>query len=288
MTLSHLLIQALNGLQYGFLLFLVASGLTLVFGIMGIINLAHGAFYMLGAYLCWWLTGVTGSLALAILLGVPISVLVGLAIERFGIVFLYKRDHLYQVLLTYGLILIFNEARSLLWGNDVHSVPVPALLSGSIPLTEIQVYPVYRLFISLVCLLLAAGLYLVIQRTRLGMIVRAGAVDREMVAALGIDVRLLFAVVFAFGAALAAFAGMISAPVQSIYPGIGEDILIVSFVVVVIGGIGSIKGAFIGAMLIGLADTFGSILLPIGSGTVIYAVMALVLLWRPQGLFGRT
>ena len=288
MTLSHLLIQALNGIQYGFLLFLVASGLTLVFGIMGIINLAHGAFYMLGAYLCWWLTGITGSLALAILLGVPIVVLVGLAIERFGIVFLYKRDHLYQVLFTYGLILIFNEARSLLWGNDVHSVPVPALLAGSIPLTEIQVYPVYRLFISLVCLLLAAGLYLVIQRTRLGMIVRAGAVDREMVAALGIDVRLLFAIVFAFGAALAAFAGMISAPMQSIYPGIGEDILIVSFVVVVIGGIGSIKGAFIGAMLIGLADTFGSVLLPIGSGTVIYAVMALVLLWRPQGLFGRT
>lgn len=288
MTLSHLLIQALNGIQYGFLLFLVASGLTLVFGIMGIINLAHGAFYMLGAYLCWWLTGVTGSLGLAILLGVPISVVVGLAIERFGIVFLYKRDHLYQVLLTYGLILIFNETRSLLWGNDVHSVPIPALLAGSIPLTEIQVYPVYRLFISLVCLLLAAGLYLVIQRTRLGMIVRAGAVNREMVEALGIDIRKLFAVVFAFGAALAAFAGMISAPVQSIYPGIGEDILIVSFVVVVIGGIGSIKGAFIGAMLIGLADTFGSVLLPIGSGTVVYAVMALVLLWRPQGLFGRT
>ncbi|MEK7819723.1 MAG: branched-chain amino acid ABC transporter permease [Pseudomonadota bacterium] len=288
MTLSHLLIQALNGIQYGFLLFLVASGLTLVFGIMGIINLAHGAFYMLGAYLCWWLTGVTGSLGLAILLGVPISVLVGLAIERFGIVFLYKRDHLYQVLLTYGLILIFNETRSLLWGNDVYSVPIPALLAGSIPLTEIQVYPVYRLFISLVCLLLAAGLYLVIQRTRLGMTVRAGAVNREMVEALGIDIRKLFAVVFAFGAALAAFAGMISAPVQSIYPGIGEDILIVSFVVVVIGGIGSIKGAFIGAMLIGLADTFGSVLLPIGSGTVVYAVMALVLLWRPQGLFGRT
>lgn len=288
MTLSHLLIQALNGIQYGFLLFLVASGLTLVFGIMGIINLAHGAFYMLGAYLCWWLTGVTGSLGLAILLGVPISVLVGLVIERFGIVFLYKRDHLYQVLLTYGLILIFNETRSLLWGNDVHSVPIPALLAGSIPLTEIQVYPVYRLFISLVCLLLAAGLYMVIQRTRLGMTVRAGAVNREMVEALGIDIRKLFAVVFAFGAALAAFAGMISAPVQSIYPGIGEDILIVSFVVVVIGGIGSIKGAFIGAMLIGLADTFGSVLLPIGSGTVVYAVMALVLLWRPQGLFGRT
>lgn len=288
MTLSHLLIQALNGIQYGFLLFLVASGLTLVFGIMGIINLAHGAFYMLGAYLCWWLTGVTGSLGLAILLGVPISVLVGLMIERFGIVFLYKRDHLYQVLLTYGLILIFNETRSLLWGNDVHSVPIPALLAGSIPLTEIQVYPVYRLFISLVCLLLAAGLYMVIQRTRLGMTIRAGAVNREMVEALGIDIRKLFAVVFAFGAALAAFAGMISAPVQSIYPGIGEDILIVSFVVVVIGGIGSIKGAFIGAMLIGLADTFGSVLLPIGSGTVVYAVMALVLLWRPQGLFGRT
>ncbi|MBM3564895.1 MAG: branched-chain amino acid ABC transporter permease [Alphaproteobacteria bacterium] len=287
MTLTHLLIQALNGVQYGFLLFLVSSGLTLVFGIMGIINLAHGAFYMLGAYLCWWLTGLTGNLWAAILLGVPIAVLVGLLIERFGIVFLYKRDHLYQVLLTYGLILILNETRSLLWGDDVHAVAVPAALAGSIPLTDIQVYPVYRLFISLVCLLLAGGLYGLIQRTRLGMIIRAGAVDREMVGALGIDIRALFAGVFALGAGLAAFAGMIAAPVQSIYPGIGEDILIVSFVVVVIGGIGSIKGAFVGAMLVGLADTFGAILLPVGSGTVIYAVMALVLLWRPRGLFGR-
>ena len=288
MTLSHLLIQALNGIQYGFLLFLVASGLTLIFGIMGIINLAHGAFYMLGAYLCWWLVGLTQNLALAIALGVPISILVGLVIERFGMVFLYKRDHLYQVLFTYGLILVFNEGRSFLWGNDVHSVSIPALLAGSISLTDIQVYPHYRLFISLVCLFLAVGLYFVIQHTRLGMIIRAGSTDREMVEALGIDVRTLFAIVFALGAALAALAGMIAAPVQSIYPGIGEDILIVSFVVVVIGGIGSIKGAFVGAMLIGLADTFGSILFPIGSGVVIYAVMAMVLLWRPHGLFGRT
>jgi len=287
MDTSYLLIQTLNGLQYGFLLFLVASGLTLIFGIMGIINLAHGSFFMVGAYLCYWLAEKTGSLWLAILLGVPISVLVGLVVERFGIVFLYKRDHLYQVLLTYGLILIFNELRAILWGNEVQSVKIPAFLAASIPLTETQAYPIYRLFISFVCLVLAAGLYVVIQRTKLGMTIRAGAANREMVQALGLDINRLFAIVFALGAALAAFAGMVNAPVSSVYPGMGEEILIVSFVVVVIGGLGSIKGAFLGAMMIGMADTFGSVLLPTGSGTVVYAVMALVLLWRPQGLFGR-
>ncbi|MBF0166507.1 MAG: branched-chain amino acid ABC transporter permease [Alphaproteobacteria bacterium] len=288
MDTSYYFIQALNGIQYGFLLFLVASGLTLIFGIMGIINLAHGSFYMIGAYLCWWLTQMIGNLFLGIVAGVPLVVLLGLFIERFGIIHLYKRDHLYQVLFTFGLILIFNEMRSVLWGNEVQSVQIPEILSHGIPLTDVQSYPVYRLFISLVCMALAAMLYLVVQRTRLGMTIRAGASNREMVQALGIDIVKLFAIVFAMGAALAAFAGMVSAPVQSVFPGMGDEILIVSLVVVVVGGVGSIKGAFLGAMLIGMADTFGAVFLPHGAGIVIYAVMAIVLLWRPQGLFGRT
>lgn len=288
MDFSSFLIQTLNGVQYGFLLFLVASGLTLIFGIMGIINLAHGAFYMLGAYLAFWLAGLTGSLLAAVLLGIPLMVLIGLAIERFAISFLYERDHLYQVLLTYGLILILNETQLILWGTGFYSVPIPELFRGSIPLTENQVYPVYRLFISGVCLGVALGLYLVIQKTRLGMTIRAGATNREMTEALGINISRVFAIVFALGAALAGFSGMIGSPLSSVYPGMGDQILIISFVVVVIGGIGSVKGAFVGAMIIGLADTFGKVLLPEVASMVIYAVMALVLIWRPQGLFGRT
>ncbi len=287
MDFTTFLIQTLNGLQYGFLLFLVASGLTLIFGIMGIINLAHGAFYMLGAYIVYWLIGYTGNLFLAILIGLPLMLVVGYLIERFAISLLYNRDHLYQVLLTYGLILIFNELQKILWGSDFHSVPVPDLLGGSVRLTETQVYPVYRLFISMVCMAIAAGMYLVIERTKLGMMIRAGASNREMAQALGIDIGKVFAIVFSFGAALAAFSGMIGAPLSSVYPGMGDQILIISFVVVVIGGIGSVKGAFIGAMLIGLTDTFGQVLLPEFASVVVYAVMALVLLWRPQGLFGR-
>jgi len=287
MDLAQFLVQALNGVQYGLLLFLVASGLTLIFGIMGIINLAHGAFYMLGAYLAYWLAGLTGNLFLAVLLGIPIAVAVGLVIERLLISRLYNRDHLDQVLLTYGLILILNEAQKILWGSDFHGVPVPDMLAGSVPLTDNQAYPVYRLFISLVCLGVAAGLSLVIARTRLGMMIRAGASNREMASALGVNIGGVFAVVFALGVALAAFSGMIGAPVSSVYPGMGDRVLIISFVVVVIGGIGSVKGAFIGAMLIGLADTFGRVLVPDFASMVIYALMALVLLWRPQGLFGR-
>lgn len=287
MDTASFLIQLLNGVQYGFLLFLVASGLTLIFGIMGVINLAHGSFYMLGAYLAYWLTGMTDSFVLAVLLSLPIMVAFGFVVERFAISFLYKRDHLYQVLLTFGLILILNEVQKILWGTEFHGVPVPSVLDGGIPLGETQVYPVYRLFMSLVCLGVAAGLFLVIQRTRLGMMIRAGANDREMTQALGIDISRIFAIVFSLGAGLAGFAGMIGAPVSSVYPGMGDHILIISFVVVVIGGIGSIRGAFVGAMLIGLADTFGKVLLPDVSSMVVYALMALVLLWRPQGLFGR-
>ncbi|MBC8268553.1 MAG: branched-chain amino acid ABC transporter permease [Rhodospirillaceae bacterium] len=280
------LIQVLNGVQYGFTLFLVASGLTLIFGIMGIINLAHGAFYMIGAYICFWLFGITDSLLVAIMAGIPIMFVFGYAIERLAISVLYKRDHLYQVLMTYGLILILNEMQKILWGSDFYSVPIPEVLSGSIPMGN-QEYPVYRLFVSLVCMVVAAGMYVVIGKTKLGMMIRAGASNREMVQALGINISRVFAVVFSLGAALAGFSGMIDAPLSSVYPGMGNYILIISFVVIVIGGIGSVKGAFVGAMLVGLADTFGKVLVPEFSSMVIYALMALVLLWRPQGLFGR-
>ncbi len=287
MDISFFLIQILNSVQYGLLLFMVASGLTLIFGIMGIINLAHGSFYMIGAYLAFWLNGILGNLLFAILLALPIAIAVGYAMERFLIAHLYAREHLLQVLLTYGLILIFNEAQKIFWGNDSHGVNVPLIFAGSIPLTEQQVYPIYRLVISLACLGIAFGMMMLIQKTKLGMMIRAGATNREMAAALGIDINRLFAIVFSFGAALAAFSGMIAAPVSSVYPGMGEHILIISFVVVVIGGVGSIKGAFISALLIGFADTFGKVLVPGLSSVVIYALMALVLLWRPHGLFGR-
>lgn len=282
---AYYLIQILNGVQYGFLLFLVASGLTLVFGIMGIVNLAHGAFYMIGAYLAFWLDAVTGNFFLALALGVPISVLLGLVVERIGFTHLYRRDHLYQVLFTFGLILVLGEVRSILWGNDVHGVDVPPLLSGSITLTDTQVYPVYRLFVSLACVVMAVALGGVIRYTRLGMMIRASASNREMVQVLGLDVNRLFMIVFGLGVGLAAFAGMIASPVNSLHPSMGDEILIVSFVVVVIGGVGSIVGAFWAAMLIGLADTFGAVFLPEAAGVVVYALMAMVLVWRPRGLF---
>ena len=280
-------IQLLNGLQYGLLLFLVACGLTLIFGIMGIINLAHGSFYMIGAYIAWSLASMTGSLTLAILLGIPLTVLFGMLLEWLLFRHLYARDHLYQVLMTYGLILVFEELRSIVWGDDVHGVAVPALLAGSIPLTENLSYPVYRLVISGVCLLLAGGLYWLIQRTRLGMMIRAGSTNREMVQALGINIKLLYTLIFALGVALAAFAGMIAAPVSSVYPNMGAQVLIICFVVVVIGGIGSVWGALLASVLIGLTDTFGKVLLPEYAGVSTYLLMALVLLWRPEGLFKR-
>jgi len=282
------LIQVLNGVQYGLLLFLVASGLTLIFGIMGIINLAHGSFYMLGAYLAFSFAEKTGNLWLAILIAVPLTILIGLALEFALFRFLYRRDHLYQVLLTYGLILVFEELRSLLFGDDVHGVAVPDFLNFSLPLTANLSYPAYRLGMSVLCLVVAGALYLLIQRTRLGMTIRAGSVNREMVQLLGIDIGLVYRLVFALGVALAAFAGMIAAPVASVFPGMGNQILIISFVVVVIGGIGSIKGAFLGSLLIGLADTFGQVFAPEIAGMTVYMLMAAVLLWRPAGLFGRT
>lgn len=283
-----ILIQLLNGVQYGLLLFLIASGLTLVFGIMGVINLAHGSFYMIGAYLALSLTQFTGNLFLAVLLGIPLAILLGLIVERLLITHLYDRDHLYQVLLTFGLILIFNELQSVIWGDDPHGVPIPEILKGSLPLTDVLSYPYYRIFVSLACLALAGGMYFVIQRTRLGMMIRAGASNREMVESLGINIRLLYAVVFSIGITLAAVAGMLAAPIESVYPGIGEQVLIICFVVVVIGGIGSIKGAFLGALAIGIADVFGQAFLPGFASVAVYALMAVILIWRPSGLFGRS
>ena len=296
MDFNIFLIQLLNGVQYGLLLFLVASGLTLVFGIMGIINVAHGSFYMIGAYLAWSLAVQAGSFWLALPMAIALSVLIGLALEWLVMRWLYKRDHLYQVLCTYGLILVFEELRSILWGDDVRSLPIPALLNHSIPLTDTLSYPVYRLWISAVCLAVALGLYFTIQKTRLGMTVRAGATDRDMVQSLGIDIQLVYRIVFAAGIALAAFAGMIAAPVSAVAPGMGNQVLIICFVVVVIGGLGSVKGALIASLLIGLVDTFGKVvhlelggvkLLPELSSMTVYVLMAGVLLWRPEGLFGR-
>jgi branched-chain amino acid transport system permease protein len=286
-SLVFFLLQTLNGVQYGLLLFLVASGLTLVFGIMGVINLAHGSFYMIGAYLAYALTMATGHLSLAIIIAVLAVLALGLVLEWLLIRPLYGRDHLYQVLLTYGLILIFEECRSLAFGDDVHGVAVPAFLDFSIPLTDTLSYPAYRLGMSAVCLAVAGLMWLTIQKTRLGMAIRAGYANREMASSLGIDIGMLYRGVFAAGVALAAFAGMIAVPVASVYPGMGNEILIASFVVVVVGGIGSIKGAFLGALLIGLTDTFGQVYAPAFAGMSIYVLMAAVLVWRPEGLLGR-
>jgi branched-chain amino acid transport system permease protein len=281
------LIQVLNGLQYGLLIFLAASGLTLIFGIMGIINLSHGSFYMLGAYLSLTLTSLTGDIFLSLALGIPIAFLFGAAIEWLFIRHLYERDHLQQVLLTFGLILVFNELQRILWGTFPHSVPTPSYLSGSVKLFDLMSYPVYRIAVAAICVALALTMMFVIQRTKIGRIIRAGESNREMVEALGIDTRLLFRFVFAAGVSLAAAAGIIAAPIDSVYPGIGEPVLIISFVVVVIGGIGSVRGAFIGALLIGLADAFGKVYLPQFAGMMVYALMAAVLVARPGGLFGR-
>ena len=285
MDLANFSIQLLNSVQYGLLLFMLAAGLTLIFGIMGVVNLAHGSFYMLGAYLAWSLSTLFGSLTLAIIVGAALSVLFGLMLEWLLFRRFYQRDHLDQVLLTFGLIYIFEELRSILWGDDVHGVTIPDMLSASIPLTENLSYPVYRLFMSGVCIALALGLYLLISKTRLGMKIRAGAFNRGMAESLGINIKLIHAVVFALGVGLAAVAGMIAAPTASVYPNMGSQVLIMCFVVVVIGGIGSVRGALIAALLVGLVDTFGKVLLPSVSGMLVYMLMAAVLLWKPEGLF---
>ena len=290
MDLATFLVQCLNAVQYGLLLFLVASGLTLIFGIMGVINLAHGSFYMIGAYMAYALAPIVGStfgggFFATLLVGVVLAVLLGYVLEWVFFSFLYEREHLQQVLMTYGLILVFEELRSLLLGDEVHGIKPPDILAGSLPLGEMMTYPVYRLFISGVCLLLALGMYLVFTRTRLGMMVRAGSTNREMVQSLGIDIKFLYRVVFAAGVAIAVVAGMVAAPVSSVYPGMGNTVLIICFVVVVIGGIGSIRGALVASLLIGVVDTFGTVLLPQAAGVLVYVLMALILLWKPDGLF---
>jgi branched-chain amino acid transport system permease protein len=285
MDLANFLIQLLNSVQYGLLLFMLAAGLTLIFGIMGVVNLAHGSFYMLGAYLAWWVSSMTGSFTLAIIGGAALSIVFGLVLERLLFRHFYQRDHLDQVLLTFGLIYIFEESRSILWGDDVHGVKIPDLLAASVPLTDNMSYPVYRLFISGVCIALALALYLLISKTRLGMKIRAGAFNRPMTEALGVNIKLIHAVVFAIGVALATVAGMVASPISSVYPNMGSQVLIMCFVVVVIGGIGSVRGALISALLVGLVDTFGKVFLPAMAGMLVYMLMAAVLLWKPEGLF---
>jgi branched-chain amino acid transport system permease protein len=290
MDLATFLIQCLNSLQYGLLLFLVASGLTLIFGIMGVINLAHGSFYMIGAYMAYALAPAVaatfgGGFFATLFVGLVLAVILGYVLEWAFYSYLYDREHLQQVLMTYGLILVFEELRSLIVGDDVYGVKPPEGLAGTIPLGDVMTYPVYRLFISAVCLALAAGMWFVFARTRLGMMIRAGATNREMVQSLGIDIKFLYRVVFAAGVAIAVLAGMVAAPVSSVYPGMGNQVLIICFVVVVIGGIGSIRGALLAALLIGVVDTFGKVVFPQAAGVLVYVLMALILLWKPDGLF---
>ncbi|HUL67977.1 MAG TPA: branched-chain amino acid ABC transporter permease [Burkholderiaceae bacterium] len=290
MNATTFLVQCLNAVQYGLLLFLVASGLTLIFGAMNIINLAHGSFYMVGAYMAYALAPFVGDYLgggffTTLLVGLLLSIALGYVLEWGFFSFLYEREHLQQVLMTYGLILIFEELRSIIVGDDVHGVAAPAWLAGTIPLGSLMTYPVYRLFISAVCLLVALGMYLVLSRTRLGMAIRAGSVNREMAQSLGVNIDFLYRLVFAAGVALAVLAGMIAAPISSVYPGMGGQVLIICFVVVVIGGIGSVRGAFIAALLVGFVDTFGKVFFQEAAGVLVYLMMAAILLWKPEGLF---
>ena len=285
MDLVNFFIQLLNSVQYGLLLFLLAAGLTLIFGIMGVVNLAHGSFYMLGAYLAYALAGAWDNLALAIAAGTVLSVAFGWLLEKLLFRHFYHRSHLDQVLLTFGLIYIFEELRSMLWGDDVHSVGVPAALDWSLQLTDTLSYPAYRLFMLAICTALALGLWLLISKTKLGMKIRAGAFNSDMAQALGINIVRLHSLVFAIGVALAALGGMLIAPLSSVYPHMGSQVLIMCFVVVVIGGIGSVRGALTAALLVGLVDTFGKVLLPQFASMLVYVLMALVLLYKPEGLF---
>ena len=249
--------QCLNGLQLGLLLFLLAAGLTLVFGIMDLVNLAHGSLYMVGAYLAAWFAKRFDSFFIGLLAALPLALLLGIVLEVVVIRRLYGRDHLVHVLATFGLILFFNEAVRLVWGPVGLTLALPAFLGGWVEILPAVPYPVYRMAIIVVGLLVAAFLYLLVQHTRVGMLIRAGAADREMVGALGINIRLLYTLVFGVGACLAALAGVMAAPILTVQIGMGENILILAFVVIVIGGIGSVRGAFVAAILVGVLDTLG-------------------------------
>ncbi len=294
--------QFLNGLQFGLLLFLLAAGLTLVFGIMDFVNLAHGSLYMLGAYFAATFTALTGEFISGVVLALIATSLVGMAVEVIAICRLYGRDHLDHVLGTFGLILFFNEMVRLFWGPAGLNVTLPPWLNTAVQILPGVYYPTYRLSIIVVALLVALGLYFVIMRTRVGMLIRAGASNRDMVGALGINIKLLYTFVFGVGAALAGLAGLMQAAILTAQIGMGENILILAFVVIIIGGIGSIRGAFVASIFAGLMDTMGRAFLPdvlklflssaaastaapALSSMLIYIVMAVVLIVRPEGLF---
>jgi branched-chain amino acid transport system permease protein len=302
MSSALVIVQVLNGLQLGVLLFLIAAGLTLVFGVMDFINLAHGAQYMLGAYLAVAFFAVTGSFFVALMLALAAALAFGLALEFLVFRHLYGRDHLDHVIATFGILLFINHGVKLIWGAAPLSLPMPELLSGSVRLMDGLLYPVWRLVVIASGLATAALLYVLVAHTRTGMLVRAGASNATMVSALGVDIRRLFTIVFGFGAMLAGFAGIMVAPILSVDPGMGDTVLILAFVVIVIGGIGSIRGAFLAALLIGLVDTLGRsfsvdilrlVMGPSSARTVgpalasmsIYLLMAVVLYIRPRGLF---
>jgi branched-chain amino acid transport system permease protein len=302
MTFALVFEQTLNGLQLGVMLFLMAAGLTLVLGIMNVVNLAHGSLYMVGAYLALAAAQWTGSYLGGVVLGLAGTLVVGMVVEVVVLRALYQRDHLDQVLATFGLILFFNELIAMLWGRAALFASVPAALSGHINLFTGSTYPLYRAVILAVGLVTAVLLWYVVTRTRLGMLIRAGASNRTMVSALGVNIRLLYTVVFGFGAALAGLAGLLAGPIYNVQPGMGELILIQVFVVIVIGGIGSMRGALVGAIIIGVVDTLGRAFLkplmatlisapaaesagPALASMLIYLLMAAVLTFRPQGLF---
>jgi branched-chain amino acid transport system permease protein len=297
-----LAVQTLNGLQLGILLFLIAAGLTLTFGVMDFVNLAHGVQYMVGAYLAAMFAGVTGGFWGALVLTLPTALAFGLTLEFVVFRRLYDRDHLSQILATFGVILFVNQAVKTIWGAAPLSVPLPDALSGGVTLMTGLIYPVYRIALIGVGLATALGLYLLISHTRVGMLVRAGATNAAMVSALGVDIRRLFMVVFGFGAMLAGFAGALVAPILSVEPGMGDNLLILAFVVIVIGGIGSIRGAFLAALMVGLIDIMGRafgpqalrlVLAPAAANQtgralapmLIYILMATVLFLRPSGMF---
>lgn len=301
MSFNLFIIQALNGLQLGVLLFLMAAGLTLVFGIMNFVNLAHGSMYMMGAFIAAALFNHTGSFWLAALLLAPIMMVLGMVLDRIALSRLYDRDHLDQVLATFGLILFFNEAARMIWGPSPVYMEVPEALSGAVQFFGIR-YPAYRLLILAAGLLVALGCYLLVHHTRLGLLLRAGATHRDMVGALGVNIRLLNGLLFGLGAVLAGVAGLLAGPVMSVQVGMGEPILILTMVVIVIGGIGSIRGAFFASLIVGVVDTLGRTLLPAVlrgvmerssadiagpaiASMMIYILMAVVLALRPQGLF---
>lgn len=285
-ALADLFAQALNGLSYGVLLFLLSVGLTLIFGMLDVVNLAHGSFYMLGAYAGLGFVALTGNFWLALLLA-PVAVgAIGALVEGVCLRPLYRRGPLDQVLLTFGLIYLFEDLVKWTWGGRIRSIPGPDLFSGSVTVFG-AIVPSYRLFVIAFGLVMAVALWLVIERTRLGAIIRAGVFDSEMAAGMGIDIQRVFTGVFAFGAALGGLSGVIAGPIQSAYPAMGSEILVRTLIVVVVGGLGSLKGSLAGSLIIGQAETFGKVWFPDTAMLIIFVVMALVLLLRPQGLFGR-